>query len=71
MNANWQKFSKIFSQYISKEKETTADLYILWRLQTLVATGKYEMQGNLAQIKTIEFKQAGAAAQQEEIPQEN
>lgn len=56
---NWQKFTKIFSVFSSKAKETTADLYILWRLQTLAAQGKYEMQGNTGQLKTVEFKKPG------------
>ncbi len=59
LTTGWQKFTKIFSQYTSKAKETTADLYILWRLLTLAAQGKYEMQGNITQLKTLEFKKPG------------
>jgi hypothetical protein len=60
VNTNWQKFSKIYSQYSSKAKEITADAFILWRLQTLASQGTYEMQGNIAQIKTLEFKKPGS-----------
>ena len=62
VNTNWQKFTKIHTQYLGKAKEAAADLFILWRLQTLVSQGKYEMQGNINQLKTLEFKKPGGAA---------
>lgn len=60
VNTNWQKFYKIYSQFANKAKETTADLYIFWRLKTLAAQGNYEMLGNIGQIKNMEFKKSGA-----------
>lgn len=60
VTADWQKASKIIHQFLSKNKQTTGDAYLLWRLKTLVAVGGLEVQGELKNMKDFELKLAGA-----------
>ena len=60
VTADWQKASKIIHQFLSKNKQTTGDAYLLWRLKTLVAAGGLEVQGELKNMKDFELKLAGA-----------
>ncbi len=54
--AEFQKLSKTFQQYYAKEKETTGDAFLLWRLKTLAALQQIEMQGDTTNLKTVEVK---------------
>lgn len=60
ITADWQKAGKIIQQFLSKNKQTTGDAYLLWRLKTLAATGGIEVQGELKNMKDFELKLAGA-----------
>ena len=53
---DWQKASKIINQFLSKNKQTTGDAYILWRLKQLIASGEYDVQGELKGMKEFEVK---------------
>lgn len=61
ISKEWIKLNKLFSQYYSKVKETTADAYMLWRLNQMAETGLIEMQGNMRSMKDIEVREAGMA----------
>jgi hypothetical protein len=56
ISGDWQKASKIIHQFLSKNKHTTGDMYILWRLKQLIATGLYDAQGELKNMKDFELK---------------
>lgn len=56
ITADWQKASKIIHQFLSKAKHTTGDMYLLWRLKTMIAQGMFDVQGKLAQMKDFEVK---------------
>lgn len=56
ISGDWQKASKIIHQFLSKNKQTTGDMYLLWRLKQLVATDLYDMQGELKNMKDFELK---------------
>jgi hypothetical protein len=60
ITADWQKASKIIHQFLSKNKQTTGDAYLLWRLKILAAAGGLEVQGELKNMKDFELKLAGA-----------
>lgn len=62
VSGEWQKASKVISQFLSKAKETTGDAYLLWRLKTLVAEGRIEAQENAKNKKDIELKTRSAQA---------
>ena len=53
---DWQKASKIISQFLNKAKETTGDAYLLWRLKVLIAQDKFDVQGKLGNMKDFEIK---------------
>ncbi len=61
ITADWQKASKIIHQFLSKNKQTTGDAYLLWRLKTMVSAGSLEVQGEMKNRKDFELKLAGAA----------
>lgn len=56
ISGDWQKASKIIHQFLSKNKHTTGDMYVLWRLKQLIATGLYDFQGELKNMKDFELK---------------
>lgn len=71
ITADWQKASKIINNFLNKSKQTTGDAYMLWRLKQLLASGNYDVQGELKGMKDFEVKgkSAQAAAVTEEAPQ--
>lgn len=59
---DWQKASKLISQFLSKNKHTTGDMYLLWRLKLLIATGEFDVQGEVKNMKDFEIKSKAEAA---------
>ena len=53
---DWQKAAKIINQFLSKNKHTTGDAYLLWRLKLMVTGGEYDIQGELKNMKDFEIK---------------
>jgi hypothetical protein len=53
---DWQKASRIINQFLSKNKQTTGDMYLLWRLKTLLASGNFDVQGEIRNMKEFEVK---------------
>ena len=60
ITTDWQKASKILQHFYSKAKETTGDVFLFWRLKTILAQGGYDVQGSDQQMKTLEIKQTAA-----------
>ena len=56
ITADWQKASKIIHHYLSKAKHTTGDMYLLWRLKTMMAREIFDVQGNVGKMKDFELK---------------
>ncbi len=56
VSAEWMKASKVIHQFLGKEKETTGDTFLLWRLKTMLAEGKFETQGDPMKKKDFEIK---------------
>ena len=56
ITSDWQKASKIIHHYLSKAKHTTGDMYLLWRLKTLMAGEIFDVQGNVGKMKDFELK---------------
>lgn len=57
----WQKASKIIHQFLNKNKLTTGDAYLLWRLKWLIAEGNLDVQGDQKGMKDFEIKLSGQA----------
>ena len=56
-----QKASKIIHSFISKNKETTGDAFLLWRLKTIIdQQEKYEVSGKIGAMKDFEIKKKSA-----------
>lgn len=53
---DWQKASKIIHHFLSKAKHTTGDMYLLWRLKTMIAADIFDVQGQVANMKDFEIK---------------
>jgi hypothetical protein len=53
---DWQKANKVINHFLSKNKQTTGDAYLLWRLKTLLADDKYDVQGEIKNMKDFEVK---------------
>lgn len=60
ITADWQKGSKIINQFLSKSKQTTGDMYLLWRLKVIITMGNYDVQGKIENMKDFEIKQKAA-----------
>lgn len=53
---DWQKASKVITQFLSKNKYTTGDMYLLWRLKLMISAGALDAQGELKTMKDFEIK---------------
>jgi hypothetical protein len=53
---DWQKASKIIHNYLAKAKHTTGDMYLLWRLKTMITQEMFDVQGKVANMKDFEVK---------------
>ena len=53
---DWQKASKIINNFLSKAKHTTGDMYLLWRLKTMIAQDVFDVQGKVGAMKEFELK---------------
>jgi hypothetical protein len=56
VGTDWQKASKIIYQFLHKNKQTTGDAYLLWRLKELLSQGDFDVQGELKFMKDFELK---------------
>lgn len=56
VTADWQKASKIIHQYLSKAKHTTGDMYLLWRLKTMITMDMFDVRGTVGKMKDFELK---------------
>lgn len=53
---DWQKASKIIHAFLHKNKHTTGDAYVLWRLKTILKDGDFDVNGELKGMKDFEIK---------------
>ena len=62
ITAEFQKASRIISSFQSKKKhESTGDVFLLWRLKTLVYSERYDVLGELKGAKDFEIKKKTSA----------
>ncbi|MBX3241009.1 MAG: DUF1835 domain-containing protein [Chitinophagaceae bacterium] len=60
---DWQKAAKVISQFLSKAKQTTGDMYLLWRLKQIIQDGKLDVQGEVRNMKDFEVKLKAATTE--------
>ncbi len=56
ITGDWQKASRIIHHYLSKAKQKTGDMYLLWRLKTMIAMELFDVQGTVGKMKDFEVK---------------
>jgi hypothetical protein len=56
ITADWQKANKVISQFLHKNKHTTGDAFLLWRLKKLITDGSFDTQGEIRNMKDFEIK---------------
>ncbi|ULQ53854.1 DUF1835 domain-containing protein [Flavihumibacter fluvii] len=56
ITVDWQKASKIINQFQHKNKHTTGDAFLLWRLKKLISDGGFDTQGEIRNMKDFEIK---------------
>ena len=56
----WQKGSRIIHNFLHKNKHTTGDAYLLWRLKLILQDGNFDVNGELKGMKDFEVKAKGA-----------
>ena len=56
ITGDWQKASKIIHQFLHKNKHTTGDAYLLWRLKGMLQQDLFDVQGELKNMKDFEVK---------------
>jgi len=62
ISAEFQKASKIISNFQSRKKnESTGDVFLLWRLKTLIYSERYDVLGELKGAKDFEIKKKTSA----------
>jgi Domain of unknown function (DUF1835)/Protein of unknown function len=57
----WQRASRIISQFLHKAKITTGDMFLLWRLKTMLVAGEFETQGAVKGMKDFEVRRIGSS----------
>jgi len=57
----YQKAHKIINQFLSKNKETTGDAFLLWRLKYILQDESYEVLGEQKSMKDFEIRKNSAA----------
>lgn len=56
ITGDFSKAFKIISQFLSKEKETTGDMFLLWRLKQLLPESGWEVKGEVKAMKDFEIR---------------
>ncbi|HYF30892.1 MAG TPA: DUF1835 domain-containing protein [Chitinophagaceae bacterium] len=56
----WQKASRIIHNFLHKNKHTTGDAYLLWRLKLMLANGEYDVNGEVKNMRDFEVKAKAA-----------
>ena len=59
---DFQKASKIISQFLGKETEKTGDAFLLWRLKGLIEANSWEVKGEIKCMKDFELKNPNMAS---------
>jgi hypothetical protein len=59
---DWQKANRIITHFLNKAKNTTGDVFLLWRLKKMIADGLVDAQGEIKNMKDFEIKSKAEVA---------
>ena len=68
ITGDWQKVNKLLHTFYSKNRNTTGDAYLLWRLKLMIAENKIDAQGEIKKMKDFEVKLKAMQPQITQIP---
>lgn len=54
--SDWQKASRVISQFLIKGTETSGDAYLLWRLKAMIQDGRLEAKGKIGLMRDFEVR---------------
>lgn len=60
VGADWQKATRVISQFLVKGSETTGDAYLLWRLKSMIADGRLDMRGTPGHMRDFDVRLPGS-----------
>jgi hypothetical protein len=56
ITGEWQKAHKVLSAFFHKAKQTTGDMFLLWRMKHIIQSEEYEVQGNVRGMRDFEIR---------------
>lgn len=56
ITGDFQKAQRIINQFLSKNKHTTGDAYLLWRLKNIIQNDNFEIQGDIKNMKDFDVR---------------
>lgn len=67
-SGEWQKASRLLSNTLNRMKIRTGDVFVMWRIQQMAASGKLEVNGDINKgWKDFDVRLAGRASDENEI----
>jgi len=66
--SDWQKTSRVISQFLIKGTETTGDAYLLWRIKAMIQDGRLEAKGKLGHMRDFEVRLPSSENQASQQP---
>jgi hypothetical protein len=63
ISKDWQKASRVITQFLNKGKSTTGDMYLLWRIKKMATDGLFDIQGEPRNMKDFEIKSKAAVSE--------
>ena len=56
ISVDWQKVNRLMHSILSKSKDITGDMYLLWRLKLMIEGEEIDAQGEIKNMKDFEVK---------------
>lgn len=71
ITGDFQKGNRILQQYYSKEKETTGDVFVLWRMKKLATEKGWEIRGDISKSsKDFEIRDTSIASKKKVVAED-
>ena len=68
ITADWQKVSRVLQNTLNRMKIKTGDVFVMWRIRTLIEEGKIIAEGDVNKDwKSFDVKLASGDAQKVEV----
>ncbi|GAB3011268.1 hypothetical protein GCM10027051_11920 [Niabella terrae] len=68
LSGEWQKVSRALQHIMNRLQPRTGDVFIMWRIKTLIAAGRIQAEGNIDKDwKSFDIKKGAAQAQETEV----